>query len=228
MSKGESNLITWRYLPMGEAALLIEGTPAQPLINRYVLALAQALDAQALPAVRSSVPAINSLLITFDPLLLSPTQLQEQVEVLLERLEPVPETPTRVVSIPVIYGNEAGPDLEEVAQSLGLTPSKVVAEHCAHVYRVMMIGFAPGFPYIGPLPADLDLPRRSTPRSAVPAGSVAIAAGLTGIYPARLPGGWHLIGQTTLRLFDPSASPPSTLAPGDGVRFVPLDEGVVP
>jgi KipI family sensor histidine kinase inhibitor len=228
MSKGQSNLITWRYLPMGEAALLVEGTPTQPLINRYVLALAQALDAQALPAVRSSVPAINSLLITFDPLLLSPARLQEQVEVLLKRLEPVPEMPARVVSIPVIYGNEAGPDLQEVAQSLGLTPSKVVSEHCARVYRVMMIGFAPGFPYIGPLPADLDLPRRSTPRSAVPAGSVAIAAGLTGIYPARLPGGWHLIGQTTLRLFDPSASPPSTLAPGDGVRFVPLDEGVVP
>jgi inhibitor of KinA len=92
----------------------------------------------------------------------------------------------------------------------------------------MMIGFAPGFPYIGPLPEQLVLPRRATPRAAVPAGSVAIAAGLTGIYPSRLPGGWHLIGRMPLRLFDPAASPPSTLAPGDGVRFEPQPTGLLP
>jgi KipI family sensor histidine kinase inhibitor len=92
----------------------------------------------------------------------------------------------------------------------------------------MAIGFAPGFPYLGPLPELLRLPRRSTPRTRVPAGSVAIAADMTGIYPAVLPGGWHLIGRTPLRLFDPHASPPSLLAPGDGVQFEPLPDGIVP
>jgi KipI family sensor histidine kinase inhibitor len=223
-----TNAIIWRYMPMGEAALLAECTPASPLANRYALALAQALDALAVPKLYSAVPALSSLLIRFDPLLFSHTQIEAQVRSLLEGLVPAPATPERIVTVPVIYGGAAGPDLEEAAERLGLAPGALVAEHCAQMYRVMMIGFAPGFPYIGPLPDHLVLPRRATPRSAVPAGSVAIAAGLTGIYPARLPGGWHLIGRTTLRLFDPAASPPSTLAPGDGVRFTPLPEGLIP
>jgi KipI family sensor histidine kinase inhibitor len=223
-----TNPVTWRYLSIGEAALLVECTPASPLANRYALALAAALDALALPGLYAAVPALSSLLIRFDPLLLAHSQIEAQLSGLLERLAPASATPERIVTVPVIYGGTAGPDLDEVAERLGLAPRALVAEHCAHIYRVMMIGFAPGFPYIGPLPEQLVLPRRATPRSAVPAGSVAIAAGLAGIYPARLPGGWHLIGRTPLRLFDPAASPPSTLAPGDGVRFTPLPEGVLP
>ena len=221
------NTITWRYMPIGEAALLVECTPASPLANRYALSLAQTLDALALPGLYSAVPALSSLLIRFDPLLFSHTQIEARVRGVLERLAPSPAKPERIVTIPVIYGGADGPDLVEVAERLGLAPRALVAEHCAYMYRVMMIGFAPGFPYIGPLPEQLVLPRRATPRSAVPAGSVAIAAGLTGIYPARLPGGWHLIGRTSLRLFDPAASPPSTLAPGDGVRFTSLPEGLI-
>jgi KipI family sensor histidine kinase inhibitor len=220
--------IIWRYRPMGEAALLVEGVPAEELTNRYVLALADQLDTLALAGVRSAVPAINSLLITFDPLELSHARLRDQIERALESLAPAPVIPARVVTIAVTYGGDVGEDLDEVAQLLGVEATTVVALHCAPIYRVMMIGFAPGFPYIGRLPDQLTVPRRATPRRAVPAGAVAIAAGLTGIYPARLPGGWNLIGRTALRLFDPLADPPALLRPGDGVQFVPLPDGVMP
>lgn len=223
-----SKPIAWRFHHLGEAGLLIEGAPASPLANRYALALAERLDALAIPGVEIAVPAISSLLLTFDPLLRSWDELRELAARLLAAVEPAAELPARVVTIPVRYGGEHGPDLAEVAAALGLRESEVVALHCAQVHRVMMVGFAPGFPYIGPLPSALELPRRATPRTAVPAGSVAIAAGLTGIYPARLPGGWHLIGRTELRMFDPAAEPPALLAAGDGVRFVPLAGGVQP
>lgn len=221
-------LIQWRISAMGEAALLVEGTPADLLTNRVVLALAQSLDAAALPGLHAAVPAINSLLLPFNPLCTSPAALESAVRELLATVVPLPAAPTRVIDVAVRYGGADGPDLEDVAQQLALTPRQVVAEHCAPVYRVLLIGFAPGFPYLGPLPPRLYLPRRATPRTAVPAGSVAIAVEFSGIYPAQLPGGWHLIGRTALRLFDPAADPPATLLPGDGVRFVPQPEGVMP
>ena len=217
----DTDSITWRYLPFGEAALLVEGTPATPQVNRYVLALADQLAEAALPGVSAAVPAINSLLVSFDPLRLSLDALRAEVETLLRHTTPAPARPARVVEVPVQFGGEAGPDLEDVAQLLALAPCEVVAVLCGSVFRVMMIGFAPGYPYIGPLPEQLNVPRRSTPRSAVPPGSVAIAAGLAGIYPAKLPGGWHLVGRTNVRLFDPHAEPPALLRAGDGVQFTP-------
>ncbi len=226
--RSEHEPFAWRWLPFGAAALLLEATPATPLANRLVLALADQLAAAPPDGVSGAVPAISSLLVTFDPLQISLAQLRPLIERLLAELEPAPDRPARIVTIPVRYGGADGPDLETAAQLLGLSPHELVALHSGQIYRVMMLGFAPGFPYIGPLPTALRLPRRSTPRSAVAAGSVAIAAGLTGIYPARLPGGWHLIGRTDLTMFDPMADPPALLAAGDGVRFVAEANGVVP
>ncbi len=168
------------------------------------------------------MPAIASLLVCFDPLAVSHTGVEAHLRGLPTARRRGDSRERRVVRVPVRYGGEDGPDLESAAWTLGLTPDDLVATHTAEPYRVMMIGFAPGFPYIGPLPAALHIPRRSTPRSAVPAGSVAIAAGLSGIYPARLPGGWHLIGRTDMRLFDPQARPPVALAAGDLVQFSAL------
>jgi inhibitor of KinA len=221
-------MIDWQIRPLGEAALLIEAAPADLLANRAVLALAQALDAAALPGAQLALPTVSSLLLRFDPLRTTAAALEAALRELLLTLTPLPAEPTRILRVPVSYGGEHGPDLLDVAQQLGLTPQQVVAEHCAPIYRVLLIGFSPGFPYIGPLPARLYLPRRTTPRTAVPAGSVAIAVEFTGIYPARLPGGWHLLGRTSLRLFDPAADPPTALAPGDGVQFTPQPDGIMP
>lgn len=131
--------------------------------------------------------------------------------------ESLPEP--RTVEIPVCYGNEYGPDLDEVARQHQLSPEAVVALHVGGTYRVYMLGFAPGFPYLGGLAPAIATPRRAEPRTAVPAGSVGIGGSQTGIYPLVLPGGWQLIGRTPLRLFDPAREPPTLLAVGDAVRF---------
>ncbi|MCS7054860.1 MAG: 5-oxoprolinase subunit PxpB [Thermoflexales bacterium] len=206
----------WRVQPMGEAALLIEC-----LLDDVAVANAHALALSArLPADWHPLPAIRSVLIRFDPLRDAQDEVLAHVRRALVTVTPDAVPAGRQVVVPVRYGGEDGPDLEDAARQLGLTPDELIAQHTAQPWRVLMIGFAPGFPYIGPLPASLHLPRRATPRAAVPAGSVAIAAGMTGIYPARLPGGWHLIGRTPLALFDPMRDSPALLRPGDHVQFI--------
>lgn len=136
------------------------------------------------------------------------------------------EVASRLVEIPVIYGNDAGPDLQVVADHAGLTPQQVVELHSSVDYVVYFIGFQPGFPYLGGLDSRLHTPRRAEPRVSVPAGSVGIGGSQTGIYPLATPGGWQLLGQTPVALFNPQQQPPTLLRPGDSVRFVPQKEGI--
>jgi KipI family sensor histidine kinase inhibitor len=209
---------------MGEAALLVEAhEPDIALANGQAITLAKAIEsaslAGSLAGIRLAQPAINSVLIRFDPLATTFDEVHERIAAIASRLARAVERASSVITIPVSYDDADGPDLEEAARALGLTTDEVITEHTHRSYRVLMIGFAPGFPYIGPLPHALTLPRRSTPRVAVPAGSVAIAAGMTGIYPSRLPGGWHLIGHTDVTLFDPQREHPSLLQAGDWVKF---------
>jgi KipI family sensor histidine kinase inhibitor len=212
--------VTWTIAPFGDAGLLLEtADDGAGTANRAALALAAALEAAPPPGFVAAVPAIASLLVVFDPLQLSYTELEAHLRELVRVTQVAAPVPGRTVRIPVRYGGADGPDLHEAAATLQLTPAELIALHTAAPYQVMMIGFAPGYPYIGPLPQALHLPRRATPRAAVPAGSVAIAAGLSGIYPTQLPGGWHLIGRTDVRLFDPADDPPSLLMPGDYVQF---------
>ncbi len=213
--------ISWTFAPLGDAALLLE-TAEDGTGNATCAALnlAATLEAAPPPGFVAAVPAIASLLVVFDPLQLAHAVLAAHLRGLLANPVTTATAPGRVVPIAVRYGGADGPDLTAAAAALGLSPTELVTLHTAEPYRVMMIGFAPGYPYIGPLPQQLHLPRRATPRAAVPAGSVAIAAGLTGIYPTKLPGGWHLIGRTDVRLFDPTVEPPSLLTPGDYVQFV--------
>ncbi len=214
--------VTWRFAPLGEGALLVHahGPPAD-LANRYALALSRVVDALSFPGIQSALPGIDSVLVAFDPLSVARGVVERRIESLTADLQPAPELPERVVDIPVVFGGKEGPDLEDAGRALSLSTEDIIAALTARAYRVMMIGFAYGFPYIGPLPTCLDLPRRSTPRVRVPAGSVAIAAGMAGIYPVELPGGWRLVGRTSLRLFDPANErQPAVLSAGDGVRFV--------
>jgi KipI family sensor histidine kinase inhibitor len=217
-----------RLRPVGECALTVElGEGIDPVTSARVRALDAALGRDPPPGVIETVPSFRSLLVVFDPLRVSAAAVGEAALSRLSAAAPPPRVPA-IHEIPVSYGGEDGPDLLEVARRTGLDPSRVVERHAGAEYTALMLGFMPGFAYLGMLPQDLHVPRRATPRTRVPAGSVAIAAGQTAIYPSATPGGWHLIGRTSLRLFDPAADPPALLRPGDRVRFVSVDRGTLP
>jgi KipI family sensor histidine kinase inhibitor len=205
--------------PMGEAALLIDlGAEIDAAVNARVHAFASALDGTA--GVVETIPGFASLLVRFDPAQVSQQGVREYISRVLNA--PTPELPAvaRVIQIPTRYGGEFGPDLEFVAQQSHLSAEQVIRLHTGRPFRVFMLGFAPGFPYAGPLPPEIAAPRLETPRDHVPAGSVGIAGRQTGIYPRASPGGWRLIGRTDIRLFDPIRDPPALLKPGDLLRFV--------
>jgi KipI family sensor histidine kinase inhibitor len=164
-------------------------------------------------------PAYASVLIDFDPRRYTHEQIETLVRACLEKPDP-PEPPPRLVEIPVEFGGQCGPDLEDVSRHTGLAPERVVEQFTAAVFEVYFVGFATCFPYLGGLPAELATPRLSAPRTHVPAGSVAIGGQQAGVYPLASPGGWRLIGRTRLRLFDPQGVPPPLVRMGDRVRFV--------
>jgi KipI family sensor histidine kinase inhibitor len=210
-----------RVVPFGEAALLVEWAERPDLrTNAQVHALAAKINASPPIGLRGLTPAYVSLLVDFDPLATDVPALVSRLTAALaaEAVEPVASR--RVRHIPTVYGGEFGPDLEEVARHSGLSPQEVVRHHTATELTVYMIGFAPGYPYMGDLPPELEVPRRLTPRERVPQGSVAIAGRQSSIYSRATPGGWRLIGRTPLVLFDETRDPPTYLAPGDRVRHV--------
>lgn len=208
-----------------DAWLLRLGDRLDEGLNAQVQALAARIAADAPDWLRDVVPAYASLAVFFEPSLVP----ARQVHAWLRRLvavagdDPPATAAGHRVEIPVAYGGEYGPDLAAAADELGITPAQLAARHAGGDYTVAMIGFAPGFPYLFGLDPALALPRLATPRVRVPAGSVGVAGGQTGIYPRDSPGGWRLLGRTPLRLFDPGGTPPSVLQPGDRVRFVAID-----
>ncbi len=203
-----------RIAPLGDAALLVElGDRIDPRLNARALALAAALERRR--DVREAVPGYASVAVHYDPERVSYRGLAAAVERLAWTTSA--RAPSgRLHRIPVVYD---GPDLEYVTSELGLTVEEVVELHTRPTYRCFMIGFTPGWAYLGPLPERLRLPRRRVPRTHVPPGSVAIAGAQTGIYTLPTPGGWHLIGRTTMRLFLPDSDPPCLLRTGDRVKF---------
>lgn len=216
-------------VPFGDGALLVVlGERIDASLNRRVHALAAAVGAarSADPRWGAPIPAHASLLVPYDPLAMELAEAKERLGALVASAgedESVAEDEGEPLEIPVRYGGGDGPDLDEVAARLRITPEDVIALHAGTTYRVFALGFAPGFAYLATLPPALVLPRRATPRTRVPAGSVAIAGEQTAVYPAATPGGWHLVGRTDLPVWDPRLDPPALLRPGGRVRFRQVD-----
>jgi inhibitor of KinA len=218
-------------VPAGDRALVVEfGRTVNVALNARVRAAAEHLLARRIPGVTDVVPAYAALTLHFDPTAVAahyrtrnPMEAMcDAVARALERAPAVPRHPARTVEIPVCYGGEHGADLDEVAQRAGLTPDDVVRLHTAPLYDVYLLGFMPGFAYLGGLDRRIATPRRDVPRKRVLAGSVGIGGEQTGVYPLDSPGGWNIIGRTPLVLFRASREQPCTIAAGDRVRFVPI------
>jgi inhibitor of KinA len=190
--------------------------------HEQVRRLLQLLQSEPIAGVRNLHPAYCSVLIKFDATLLRHEELQETLLGCVERMKKVALPEPRLIEIPVCYGGDFGPDLKDVAELHGLTPESAIKLHTSTTYRVYFLGFAPGFAYLGELPAALVAPRLATPRRSVLAGSVGIAGSQTGVYPIATPGGWRLLGRTPVAMFRPDRAEMSLLAIGDRVRFVAI------
>lgn len=213
----------YRLLPAGDTALIVEfGSRVDRRLNGLVLALAHRLTEAKIAGVIECVPTFRSLSVYYDPLLLPFSALAARIGELMDGLSVV-ETEGRSWRLPICYDEGIAPDLGHIAAHCGLTPGQVVERHSAVDYHVYMLGFLPGQPYLGDVATELALPRRQSPRTRIPAGSVAIAMNLTCMFPNETPCGWHLIGRCPVRLWDiRSAESKSLLRPGDKVRFTPV------
>ncbi|HTI96440.1 MAG TPA: 5-oxoprolinase subunit PxpB [Rudaea sp.] len=218
-----------RIEALGDRALLIHcGETIDAAINARALAIARALEDVRLPGILDIAPAYASVCVRYEPAAWTSTdpaqapfdRVAEHLRTLVNNAASDAATDTGSIEIAVTYGGQCGPDIADVAAHTGLSEEEVVARHGAAEYSVAMLGFTPGFPYLLGLDPTLHMPRRATPRTRVPAGSVAIGGAQTGVYPRETPGGWHLIGRTTQHLFDPARDPPALLKPGMRVKFI--------
>jgi inhibitor of KinA len=215
--------VSARFVRAGDSTIVVEFEERiDPEINTRCIAVAERMWASGVAGIRDVVPTYRSVAVYFNPLKTDHTRLVE----ILKRatFEPVsaPNDPARFHRIPVCYGGDFGPDLLAVADFARLTVDDTIARHARPRYRVFMLGFVPGFAYMGSVDGQIAAPRRATPRTKVPAGSVGIAGVQTGIYPTETPGGWQLIGRTPLRPFDSRRPHPSLFQPGDAVQFFPI------
>lgn len=212
-----------RLLAGGDKSIFVEfGDGIDPELSQRVRRLRVAIEKKKIPGVTETVPAYRSLLVYFEPLEINPRKLREILSSLAEFQEPEALPESRLIEVPTVYGGEYGPDLAFVAAHNRLSESEVIQIHTGTPYLVYMIGFVPGFPYLGGMSPRIAAPRLETPRTKIPAGAVGIAGGQTGIYPAESPGGWRLIGRTPLKLFDPGREPAALFRAGDYLSFTSI------
>ncbi|HEC96289.1 MAG TPA: 5-oxoprolinase subunit PxpB [Euryarchaeota archaeon] len=210
---------------VGDSAIAIFlGNKIDEEINDKVLIVAKKIEDKKIKGIIEVVPTYTSVYIYYDPLEANYKEIISKIQEIVKSVAKVREKiKTRTIQIPVAYGGDFGPDLEFVAKYHNMTEDEVIEIHSKPLYRVYMLGFTPGFAYMGGLDKRIATPRLKMPRKKVPAGSVGIAGEQTGIYPIESPGGWRIIGRTPLKLFDPRKEPPTLLLPGDRVKFVPID-----
>ena len=210
----------WELAPLADSGLLVTWRGEAHLARSAIRQLDNVLATRPLDGLVELVPGIESVLVCYDPLVIGPHEIRRALAAVLPQVVRDEPPQGAMVEVHVAYGGADGPDLPFVAQACGVSEAEVIALHTTRPMPVLMVGFMPGFPYIGELPAALRLPRRAEPRTLVAAGSIAIANDQTGIYPSQSPGGWHVIGRTALKLFDPLRVPPALLRAGDHVQFV--------
>ncbi|MGE7022496.1 5-oxoprolinase subunit PxpB [Solibacillus cecembensis] len=227
-------LETIQIRPLSDSTVVIQvGEGINEATHTKVKTILNLLETNPFSGFIEAVPAYNSLTVYYSPIDVYFSNLDKGVQTpyeivkakilaLMNQSNITETTNNRIVKIPVVYGGDMGPDLEFVASYNGLTPSEVIKIHSSTEYLVYMLGFAPGFPFMGGMDAQIATPRKESPRLAIPPGSVGIAGSQTGIYPLETPGGWQIIGRTPSRLFLPEQSPPTLLQPGDRIQFVPI------
>ncbi|MBT7051291.1 MAG: 5-oxoprolinase subunit PxpB [Desulfobacula sp.] len=209
----------------GDRGLLVEfGEGIDPKVNAKVRAMAKFLEKKTPKGVKEMLPTYRSLLFIYDPGVTNPDILCKRIEKFNNTLEKMEIDPFKVVEIPVCYANKFGPDMENVQKAHGLTTEEVISLHSKPEYLIYMVGFTPGFAFLGGLDEKLHTPRLTTPRMLVPEGSVGIANNQTGMYPIASPGGWQLIGKTPLKLFAPDRANPFLYKAGDKIKFKPISQ----
>lgn len=214
-----------RICPVGDLALNVEfADEISPAVNAQIRAFTGALARAALPGVVEIVPTYRSVTVHYRPEVMLYGELSARLNAFLDDLSAEDAAPAEVIELPVRYGGDMGPDLPFVARHCGLSPAEVIRIHSAAEYLVYMLGFTPGFPYLGGMDERIATPRLEKPRTRIPAGSVGIAGTQTGAYPLDTPGGWQLIGRTPVKLYDPEREQPILLRAGQFVKFTPIDD----
>ncbi|KAJ51837.1 KipI family sensor histidine kinase inhibitor [Clostridium tetanomorphum] len=214
-----------KYLIAGDKAITVEfGDEIKEEINKLVRNMSFAINKEKIKGITEIIPTYRSVSIQYNPLEIGINELIEKLKEIYENIDSIKLPLAKIIEIPTVYGGEYGPDIEFVARHNNMSIEQVIKFHTSVDYLIYMLGFTPGFTYLGGLPKEIETPRLKTPRTKIPAGSTGIAGKQTGIYPIESPGGWQLIGRTPLKFYNPKRNPPIIFNAGDYLRFIPINE----